>query len=125
MRSKLNLPGWYDIEKCLELLPKKTTKEQLVKHLIELRIIKELYDLQIERNTCNRYYRTEYFNFGDFDFTDAYLSEECLQLVIKNVYKEIEHDFILDTLDHLIELKEEGKATDEEIEKYKRENNLL
>ena len=106
-------------------MPKKATKEQLVKHLIELRIIKELYDLQIERNTCNRYYRTEYFNFGDFDFTDAYLSEECLQLVIKNVYKEIEHDFILDTLDHLIELKEEGKATDEEIEKYKRENNLL
>ena len=125
MLPKLNVPGWHYIKECSELLPKETTYNQLVKYLIELRFIKANYDLNISTNTDNGYIMTIYYNFGDFDYTDAYLSEKCLQLVIDHIYIEIEQDFIIERLYHLLDLKELGKATDEEVENYKSENKLL
>lgn len=123
MKTNLTQPQWHKLSECLNRFPIKMTEEQLIEYLLKLKIIKSKNDLQSNINNGN--VKTTYLNFGDYDYYIEYLSESCIQIITMQINKEIEQYFILDTLENLIELNEQGFVTIEAIKDYKSQHKLL
>jgi hypothetical protein len=137
MIPKLKEPEWHRLTDCLNRFPIKLTEDQLIQYLLDLKIIKNKYDLQDDIDGSNRKIKTEVFYWSDLDYHVAFLSENCIQMIIKHINKtviqysliddlehqkdskEIEQYLIIEGLEHLLELKELGEATEDEIENYK------
>ncbi len=119
MIPTLKQPVWHKLDDCLNRFPIKLTRDQVIQYLLDLKIIKYKYELHHRMEHYSIDVKTEYFNFGDYDYHVPYISENCLQMIINHIYKEIEQFHIIDYVEHLIELKKLGEATEEEIEKYK------
>jgi hypothetical protein len=123
MTLKSTQPEWHKLSECLDRFPVKMTEEQLKEYLFKLKIIKNRYDLGFKID--NEDVKTTYQLWGDLDFYIPQISESCIQKIITHINKEIEQYFILDTLENLIELNEQGLVTTEVIQDYKSHHKLL
>ncbi len=122
MIPKLKEPIWHKVSDCLGRFPIHMTEKRLNEYLLKLKIIKDEFDLSFHIH--NRNVKTIFYNYSDYDFYVPYISESCINIIVTHIYEELERNFTLDALDNLIELYEQGLATEEEIENYKSKHKL-